>query len=88
LQSKLNSAENQVIDINIFQSQATKIQQKVEIAQQELLAKVEIIQIHFQTIDQALKDISLREREVGAVRIAFQEAVVATTKEGMVGSAK
>ena len=28
----LNFAENQVIDINIFQSQATKIQQKVEIS--------------------------------------------------------
>jgi hypothetical protein len=88
LQSKLNYAKNQVIDINIFQSQATEIQQKVEIAQQELLAKVEIIQSHFQTIDQALKDISLREREAGVAQISFQEAVVATTKEGMVGSAK
>jgi hypothetical protein len=43
----------------------------VEIAQQELLAKVEIIQSHFQMIDQALKDISLREREAGAARISF-----------------
>ena len=60
----------------------------MEIAQQGLLAKVEIIQIHFQIIDQALKDISFREREEGVARIAIQEAVVATTKEGMVGSAR
>jgi hypothetical protein len=49
---------------------------------------VEIIQIHFQIIDQVLKDISFREREEGVARIAIQEAVVATTKEGMVGSAR
>jgi hypothetical protein len=88
LQSKLISAENQAIDIDTFWYQATEIQQKVEIAQQGLLAKVEIIQNHFQTIDQVLKDISLREREAGVARIAFQEVVVATTKEGMVGSVR
>jgi uncharacterized protein YoxC len=64
LQSKLISVENQVIDITIFQSQAMEIRKKVEVAQQDLLAKVETIQNHFHTIEQALKDISLREREV------------------------
>jgi len=84
MRSKLNSAKNQVIDIKVFQSQAMKIQKKVEVAQQNLLAKVETIQNHFQTIDQVLKDISLREREVGATRVAFQEAIIETMKEEMV----
>jgi hypothetical protein len=47
---------------------------------------VETIQSHFQTIEQALKDIALREREVGAAQVAFQEAVIATSNEEMVSS--
>ena len=47
LQSKLISVENQVIDITVFQSQATEIRKKVEVAQQDLLAKVETIHNHF-----------------------------------------
>ena len=46
LQSKLISIENQVIEIMIFQSQATKIRKKIELAQKDLLAKVETIQNH------------------------------------------
>jgi hypothetical protein len=84
LQSKLIFVENQVIDISIFQSQATKIRNKVEVAQQDLLAKVETIQNHFHMIEQALKDISLREREVAAAWVAFQEAVIAIAKEEVV----
>ena len=67
----MNSVESQVIDIRISKSQAIEVQKRVSVAQQDLLAKVEAIQNHFQTIDQALKDISLREREVGVTRVAF-----------------
>ena len=49
---------------------------------------METIQSHFQTIEQVLKDISLREREVGEARVAFQEAVIATTKKEMGSSSK
>jgi hypothetical protein len=58
----LNFAESQVIDIGIFKSQAIEIRKRVLVAQQDLLVKVEAIQNHCQTIDQVLKDISLRER--------------------------
>jgi hypothetical protein len=77
----LNSTESQVIDIGIFQSQAIEIQKRVTVAQQDLLAKVEAIQNHFQTIDQALEDISLREREAGVARVTFQESIISTTKK-------
>jgi prephenate dehydratase len=65
LQSKLDVAKNQVLDIKVFRSQATEIQHKVLKAQQNLLVKVGTIQNHFQTIDQVLENISLREREAG-----------------------
>jgi hypothetical protein len=80
LQAKLNLAESQVIDIGIFQSQAKEIRKRVSTAQQDLLAKVETIQNNCQLIDQVLENISFREKEAGAARVAFQEAVIATTK--------
>jgi hypothetical protein len=88
LQSKLDVAENQVLDIKMFRSQAAEIRQKVLTAQQDLLVKVGTIQNHFQMIDQGLESISLREKEVGAARVAFQDVVIATTKIEMVGSSK
>jgi DNA repair exonuclease SbcCD ATPase subunit len=88
LQVKLNSVESQVIDIRIFQSQAIEIQKRVSVAQHDLHAKVEAIQNHFHTIDQALKNISLREREVGVARVTFQEAVIATMKKEMVSTSR
>jgi hypothetical protein len=39
-------------------------------------------------IEQALKDISLREREASTTRVAFQEAVIETTKEEVAISSK
>jgi hypothetical protein len=39
-------------------------------------------------IDQVLENISLREREVGAARVAFQDVVIATTKIETVDSSK
>jgi hypothetical protein len=88
LQSKLDVVENQVLDIKMFRSQAVEIRQKVLTAQQDLLVKVGTIQNHFQTIDQVLENISLREREVGVARVAFQDVVIATAKIEMVGSSK
>jgi hypothetical protein len=81
LQAKLNFTESQVIDIGIFQSQAIEIRKRVSTAQQDLLAKVETIQNNCQLIDQVLENISFREKEAGAARVIFQEAVIATTKK-------
>jgi hypothetical protein len=77
----LNSAKSQVIGIGIFKSQAIEIQKRVSVAQQDLLTKVEAIQNHFQTIDQVLEDISLREREAGVARVSFQEAIIAMMRK-------
>jgi hypothetical protein len=77
-----------VIDIGIFQSQAIEIRRRVSAAQQDLLAKVETIQNLCQIIDRVLEDISLREREAGAARVIFQEAVIATMKKEVGSSSK
>jgi hypothetical protein len=71
LQAKLNFGESQMIDIGIFQSQAIEIQKGVSGAQQDLLAKVETIQNHYQLIDQVLENISFREKEAGVARFVF-----------------
>jgi hypothetical protein len=80
LRAKLEFVESQVIDIGIFQSQAIEIRKRLSAAQQGLLVKVETIQSSFQLIDQVLENLSLKERDVGAARVAFQEAIIATTR--------
>ena len=84
----MDVVENQVLDIKKFRSQAVEIRQKVLTTQQDLLVKVGTIQNHFQTIDQGLESISLREKEVGAARVAFQDVVIATMNIDMVNSSK
>jgi hypothetical protein len=81
----LDFVESQVIDIGIFQSQAIEIRKRVSTTQQGLLSKVETIQNNCQLIDQVLENISLKEKEVGAARVVFQEAII-TTKKREIGS--
>jgi hypothetical protein len=50
-----------------------------------MLVKVETIQNSCQLIDQILENLSLREREVGAARITFQEAIIATMRKEING---
>jgi hypothetical protein len=84
----LEVAENQVVDIKVFRWQAVEIRHKVLKARQNLLLKVRTIQNHFWMIDQILENVSSREREAGAARVTFQDAVIATTKIETVNSSK
>ena len=43
LQDKVSSTEKMVVDIAVFQAQALEVLKKLEIAQQSLFTKVEII---------------------------------------------
>jgi hypothetical protein len=78
LQVRLEFTKSQVINIGIFQSQAMEIRSRVSAAQQSLLAKVETIRDNCLLIDQVSENLSVREREAGAARVEFQEAVIAT----------
>jgi hypothetical protein len=88
LQVRLEFTESQVINIRIFQSQAMEIRNRVSAAQRSLLAKVEMIRDNFLLVDQVLKKLSVREREFGAARVTFQEAVIDTTNRESRNSSK
>jgi hypothetical protein len=55
-----------------------EIQSRVSTAQRSLLAKVETIRDNCLLVYQVLENLSVREREVGASCIEFQEAIIAT----------
>jgi hypothetical protein len=78
LQARVEIIESKVINIGIFQSQAMEIQSRVSATQQNLLAKVEVIRDNYLLINQVLENLSVREREVGAARVSFQESIIAT----------
>ena len=64
-------AENRMINIGMFKSQAIEIQSRVFAAQQNLLAKVEAIWENCFLVNQVSENLSAREREAGAARVAF-----------------
>jgi hypothetical protein len=78
LQARVEIAESKVINIGMFQSQAMEIRSRVSTAQRNLLAKVEVIRDNCLLVNQVLENLSAREREAGAARVTFQEAVIAT----------
>ena len=55
-----------------------EIRSRVSTAQRSLLTKVEVIRDNCLLVDQVLENLSVKEREAGAARVAFQEAVIAT----------
>jgi hypothetical protein len=65
-----------------------EIQSRVSAAQRSLLAKVKTIRDNCLLIDQVLENLSVREREVGVARVAFQDAVIATTNRESTNSSK
>ena len=54
---------------------------KLETTQQSLLAKVEIIQNHFQEVNQSLDNINFKEGEATPARTTFQKVVVSSARE-------
>jgi hypothetical protein len=71
LRAKLEFVEGQVINIEIFKSQAIEIRKRLSAVQQGFLAKVETIQSSFQLIDQVLENLSLKERDARETRVVF-----------------
>jgi hypothetical protein len=63
LQARLKLTEGTSIDISAFQIQALEINEKLEVAQQDLFLKIDAIQKCYQAVDISLKDIYIKERE-------------------------
>jgi hypothetical protein len=79
-------AESKFINIGIFQSQVMEIWSRVFVTQQNLLSKVEAIRDNCLLVNQVLENLSVREREVGAARVAFQETVIATNNMELIST--
>jgi hypothetical protein len=55
----------------VFQAQALEVREKLELAQQSLFTKVEVVQNHYRVVDQSLNNIYLKEREAFVTRATF-----------------
>jgi cob(I)alamin adenosyltransferase len=76
LQERLNSIQNQVIDLKFFQDLSVEVHTKIEAEQQRLISKIEIIQNYFQEVNNFFDNFIFKEKEAKAARVTFQRAVV------------
>ena len=83
MQARLNLAEGTSVDISTFQAQAREINKKLEIVQQDLFLKVDVIQKCYQTVDLSLKGIYFKEREALSAWDRFQEAIILVHKDNV-----
>jgi hypothetical protein len=81
LQNNINSIQNQVVELEIFQYQVLEIHTKIEKEKQGVFFKLEFIQNYFQEASKSLESILLKEREVKVARTTCQKAVAFSTKE-------
>jgi hypothetical protein len=76
LQSRITLFENTGMDINAFKKKASEINGKLETAKQDLYQNMDIIQRHYQVINNSLKNIHEKEKEAYTTRSKFQEFIV------------
>jgi hypothetical protein len=57
------------------------VHSKIEIEQQKLISKIEIVQNYFQGVDNAFDNIILREKEAKVARITLQKEIIYSTGE-------
>jgi hypothetical protein len=86
LRARVETAESRMINIGMFKSQAIEIRSRVSLAQRNLLAKVEAIRDNYLLVNQVSENLSARERDAGAARVAFQEAVIAMNNRVSAGT--
>jgi hypothetical protein len=75
-----------VIDVEGFKSRAIEIRSRISSAQQSLLAKVGVIREDCLLMHRVSENLTVRERDAEAARLAFQEVVIATNNRVSAGS--
>jgi hypothetical protein len=80
LQAKLALTENTTIDITAFKAQASEINEKMEVVQQDLYQKVDTNQKCYQAINLSLKSIYVKEKYACVSRSKFQEFIICRQK--------
>jgi hypothetical protein len=63
LQARITTIESTVIDISAFKKQASEVNEKLQIVQQDLYESLDSIQKHYQVINNSLKIIDEKEKE-------------------------
>jgi hypothetical protein len=81
LQAKIDLAEVTAVEMEAFQAQALEVHEKLELAQQDLFTKVEVVQSCYRVADLSLNNIYIKEREATAARAKFQEAILIAAKD-------
>jgi hypothetical protein len=76
LQTRITSFENTRMDISAFKNQESEVNEKLQVSQQDLYENMDIIQKHYQAINNSMKNIYEKEREAFMARSKFQEFVV------------
>ena len=85
LNSKLALTENKTIEITAFKTQASEINEKLEVVQYELYQKIDVIKKLYQEINLSLKSIYVKENEACAARSKFQEFIIWKQKDNIPG---
>ena len=75
-QAKLALTENTTMHINSFKTQASEINEKLEVAEQELYQNIDAIQKCYQAINLSLKNIISKKIHVCAARSKFLEFII------------
>jgi hypothetical protein len=57
------------------------VHSKIEVEQQKLISKIEIIQSYFQEANNAFDNIILKEKEAKAARVTLQKAIIYSASE-------
>ena len=76
LQSQITLFENTGMDITAIKKKASEINGNLEIVQQDLYQNMDIIQRHYQVINNSFKNIHEKEKEAYTSRSKFQEFIV------------
>jgi hypothetical protein len=86
LQARAAIAESRMIDVEMFKSQAIGIRSRISSAQQSLLARIGEIRENCLLVNQVSENLTAREREAEAARVAFQDAVIAMNNRVSAGA--
>jgi chromosome segregation ATPase len=76
LQVCITTIKSTIIDISAFKKQASEINERLQIVQQNLYESLDTIQKHYQVINNSLQIIDDKEKQSSIARSKFQEFIV------------
>jgi hypothetical protein len=81
IQDELKSIEGQLVNITAFQAQALEVHEKLQVEQQNMLSKIEIVQNYFLGISHSLDNIAFKEKEATKGHTYFPKVVAFSARE-------